>query len=122
MGDRVMLMVAYDTLRSDKPVAAALNFLGSTTIYGRNWGCLVGDRYKNLHFELCYYQAIEAAIELGLSRVEAGAQVRTSTHIAKPINGFQCQLINIKLHTDDQPVNVWRIVLCIWIYMSEWNL
>jgi predicted N-acyltransferase len=53
-------------------VAGALNLLGTETIYGRNWGSY-GD-YKFLHFECCYYQAIEFAIAHGLKRVEAGAQ------------------------------------------------
>jgi predicted N-acyltransferase len=53
-------------------VAGALNFLGSDTLFGRNWGCL-GD-FAYLHFELCYYRAIDFAIERGLQRVEAGAQ------------------------------------------------
>ena len=53
-------------------VAGALNLIGAQALYGRNWGCL-GD-YKFLHFEACYYQAIEFAIARGLERVEAGAQ------------------------------------------------
>jgi uncharacterized protein len=78
LGDRVLLVVAYDDDNcGGKLVAAALNFVGDTALYGRNWGCAPGADYKNLHFELCYYQAIEAAIELGLERVEAGAQVRS---------------------------------------------
>jgi hypothetical protein len=77
MSDRVLLVVAYDdSYSADKPVAGALNLIGSDALFGRNWGCRFGDRYKHLHFELCYYQAIEAAIELGLKRVEAGAQVK----------------------------------------------
>ncbi|CAG9467368.1 unnamed protein product [Pedinophyceae sp. YPF-701] len=55
-------------------VAGAINLVGSHAIFGRNWGSRM-DRYvKNLHFEVCYYQAIEAAIEAKLERVEAGAQ------------------------------------------------
>lgn len=54
------------------PVAAALNFIGSDALYGRNWGALIDKPF--LHFELCYYQAIEAGLEMGLPRVEAGAQ------------------------------------------------
>ncbi len=50
----------------------ALNLLGDTTLYGRNWGAL--EQIPFLHFELCYYQAIEQAIQRGLTRVEAGAQ------------------------------------------------
>ncbi|GAN76327.1 GNAT family N-acetyltransferase [Acidisphaera rubrifaciens] len=69
LGDRVVLMVAEDR---GKPVAGALNLAGSETLYGRNWGC--EGEYPFLHFELCYYRAIDFAIEHGLKRVEAGAQ------------------------------------------------
>ncbi len=69
LGDRVVLMLAE---QDGRPVAGALNLLGADTLYGRNWGC-VGD-WPFLHFELCYYRAIEFAIAHGLSRVEAGAQ------------------------------------------------
>ena len=69
LGERVVLMLA---LEGGKPVAGALNLMGSDTLYGRNWGC---DRdYPFLHFELCYYRAIDFAIAQGLARVEAGAQ------------------------------------------------
>jgi len=67
--DRVVLIFGeYDGL----PVAGALNLKGADTLYGRNWGALA--RFKNLHFEVCYYQAIQYAIDHGLKRVEAGAQ------------------------------------------------
>lgn len=69
LGDRVVLMIAE---HEGQPVAGALNLLGADTLYGRNWGC-VGE-WPFLHFELCYYRAIDFAIENGLSRVEAGAQ------------------------------------------------
>lgn len=69
MGDSVVLILALD---NDEPIAGALNFVGSDAIYGRYWGCTRDVRF--LHFELCYYQAIDIAIELGLPRVEAGAQ------------------------------------------------
>ena len=69
LGDRVVLMLAE---HEGRPVAGALNLLGRDTLYGRNWGC-IGD-WPFLHFELCYYRAIEFAIENGLARVEAGAQ------------------------------------------------
>lgn len=69
LGNKVVLMVAR---KEDQPVAAALNLLGADTLYGRNWGC-VGD-WPFLHFELCYYRAIDFAISHGLKRVEAGAQ------------------------------------------------
>eukprot|EP01037_Dinobryon_pediforme_P012398 gene12398-12484_t len=69
VGDRVVLMLA---LQAGKPVAGALNLMGSDTLYGRNWGC-IGD-FPFLHFELCYYRAIDFAIEHKLARVEAGAQ------------------------------------------------
>ena len=69
MGEKVLLVLA---LLEGEPVAGALNFIGGDALYGRYWGCTRDIRF--LHFELCYYQAIDAAIELGLSRVEAGAQ------------------------------------------------
>lgn len=69
MGDRMVLILAYD---GDEAIAGALNFIGADAIYGRYWGCTRDVRF--LHFELCYYQAIDIAIELGLPRVEAGAQ------------------------------------------------
>ncbi len=56
----------------EKPVAGALNLMGAEALYGRNWGCR--GEWPFLHFELCYYQAIEFAIAHGLKRVEAGAQ------------------------------------------------
>uniref|UniRef100_A0A0E0H191 BioF2-like acetyltransferase domain-containing protein n=3 Tax=Oryza nivara TaxID=4536 RepID=A0A0E0H191_ORYNI len=71
MGDKVMLIVAE---HDDKHVAGALNLIGGDTLFGRLWGCLPDAYFPNLHFEACYYQAIEAAIELNLSKVEAGAQ------------------------------------------------
>jgi hypothetical protein len=58
--------------RDGTPIAGALNIIGGDCLYGRYWGCL--EQHPCLHFEICYYQAIEFAIEMGLSRVEAGAQ------------------------------------------------
>jgi predicted N-acyltransferase len=69
LGDAVVLMLAE---HRGEPVAGALNLLGRDALYGRNWGCR-GD-WPFLHFELCYYRAIEFAIEHKVSRVEAGAQ------------------------------------------------
>jgi predicted N-acyltransferase len=69
MADNVVLMLAE---KDGQPVAGALNLKGSDCLYGRNWGCL--DEFKFLHFELCYYQAIDYAIAHKLKRVEAGAQ------------------------------------------------
>lgn len=69
LADRVVLVMAR---RDGDWVAGALNFRGDDALFGRNWGC-AGD-FKFLHFETCYYQAIEFAIEHGLSRVEAGTQ------------------------------------------------
>ncbi len=69
LGDRVVLMLAD---RGGEPVAGALNLLGAEALYGRNWGCR-GD-FPFLHFELCYYRAIDFAIAHGVARVEAGAQ------------------------------------------------
>ena len=69
MGDRLLLVLAY---QDGMPIAGALNFIGGDTLYGRYWGAVRDVRF--LHFELCYYQAIDAAIAMGLDRIEAGAQ------------------------------------------------
>ena len=71
MGDRTLLVLARDA-STRRPVAGALNFFKGGTLYGRYWGTT--EERRNLHFELCYYQAIEFAIERGLSLFEAGAQ------------------------------------------------
>ncbi|MDA9288971.1 GNAT family N-acetyltransferase [Alphaproteobacteria bacterium] len=90
MKDRVLLVIAK---QHDKIVAAALNFIGDNTLYGRNWGSIVDIPF--LHFELCYYQAIEFAIERKIKKVEAGAQgnhkiqrgyIATSTYSCHYIN------------------------------------
>jgi len=69
MADRVLLILAG---RGGRWIAGALNLIGGDCLYGRNWGCV--ETVPFLHFELCYYQAIEWAIDHGLARVEAGAQ------------------------------------------------
>jgi uncharacterized protein len=69
MADRILLILCR---RGRRYIAGALNFIGSDALYGRNWGCIEDHRF--LHFEACYYQAIDFAISRGLSRVEAGAQ------------------------------------------------
>lgn len=70
MGDQVMMCVAEE--ENGTKVAAALFFFDNETLYGRYWGCL--KEYDFLHFELCYYQGIEFAIQRQLSRFDAGAQ------------------------------------------------
>ncbi|MDQ0327264.1 putative N-acyltransferase [Rhodopseudomonas julia] len=69
MADQIVLILAH---RAGRYVAGALNFVGSDTLYGRYWGCI--EEHPCLHFELCYYQAIDYALAHGLTRVEAGAQ------------------------------------------------
>lgn len=69
LGDKVVLIMAE---ADGRPVAGALNLIGDDALYGRNWGCTLD--YRFLHFEACYYQAIDYAIAHGLGRVEAGAQ------------------------------------------------
>lgn len=69
MADQIVLVMCQ---RDDRNIAGALNFLGANTLYGRQWGCVEDHRY--LHFEVCYYRAIEFAINNGLKTVEAGAQ------------------------------------------------
>ena len=69
MRDRILLVMAR---RNSRWIAGAINFLGPDTIYGRNWGAI--EHHPFLHFEVCYYQAIDFAIKRKLKRVEAGAQ------------------------------------------------
>jgi len=79
---RAFFDIAHETLRDDilltlairdgKPVAGALSFIGQETLFGRYWGCI--EHHACMHFELCYYQAIDYAIAHNMKRVEAGAQ------------------------------------------------
>jgi uncharacterized protein len=69
MGDRILLVMAK---RNGRFIAGAINFIGADTLFGRHWGAI--EHHPFLHFELCYYQAIQYAIEHKLGRVEAGAQ------------------------------------------------
>jgi predicted N-acyltransferase len=69
MGDRILLVMAK---RNRRWIAGAINFIGSETLFGRHWGAI--EHHPFLHFEVCYYQAIQYAIEHKLARVEAGAQ------------------------------------------------
>ena len=69
LADQILLILAYE---GETPIAGALNFIGSETLYGRYWGCTAARPF--LHFETCYYQAIDYAIANGLNAVEAGAQ------------------------------------------------
>ena len=67
--DDILLVLA---LRDGRPVAGAMNMIGASALYGRYWGCV--EDHPCLHFELCYYRAIDFALQQGLHRVEAGAQ------------------------------------------------
>ncbi|HLO22891.1 MAG TPA: GNAT family N-acetyltransferase [Methyloceanibacter sp.] len=69
MADKMLLVLAK---RAGRYIAGALNFIGADTLYGRYWGGI--EEHPLLHFEVCYYQAIDFAIQHGLARVEAGAQ------------------------------------------------
>ena len=69
MADDILLVMAR---RNGRYIAGAINFIGSDRLFGRNWGCI--EDHPFLHFEVCYHQAIEFAIERGLKVVEAGAQ------------------------------------------------
>ena len=93
--DKILLFIAY---KDDKMIASAINFLSSSHLYGRLWGSLYDVPY--LHFELCYYQAIEYAIENKIKIVEAGAQ---GEH---------------KLQRGYMPVNTWSLH---WIKDKEFN-
>ena len=69
MAGRILLVMAD---RAGRPIAGAINFLGADTLYGRNWGAI--EEHPFLHFEVCYYQAMDFALARGLTRIEAGAQ------------------------------------------------
>ncbi|WP_131117387.1 GNAT family N-acetyltransferase [Lichenihabitans psoromatis] len=69
MPERVLLVLAK---RENRYIAGAINFIGDDALYGRNWGAV--EEHPFLHFEVCYYQAIDFALSRGLARVEAGAQ------------------------------------------------
>jgi len=69
MADDILLVMAK---RDGRYVAGAINFIGGDTLYGRHWGCI--EDHPFLHFEVCYHQAIDFALEKGLKKVEAGAQ------------------------------------------------
>ena len=69
MADDILLILCK---RNGRYIAGALNIIGSDVLFGRNWGCI--EDHKYLHFEACYYQAIEFAINRKLKKVEAGAQ------------------------------------------------
>jgi predicted N-acyltransferase len=69
MAEDILLIMAK---RDGRYIAGAINFIGADTLFGRNWGCIEDHRF--LHFEVCYYQAIDFAISRGLKKVEAGAQ------------------------------------------------
>src|SRR5207237_572774 len=69
MGERILLVMAK---RNGRYIAGAINFIGSDTLFGRHWGAV--EHHPFLHFELCYYQAIDYAIQKKLAHVEAGAQ------------------------------------------------
>ncbi len=86
MSSQILLIVAK---KNGEIIAGALNFIGEDTLYGRNWGSLI--KIPFLHFELCYYQAIEFAIEKKLKFVEAGAQGPhkiSRGYIAKPTYSY----------------------------------
>ncbi|MEZ5916160.1 MAG: GNAT family N-acetyltransferase, partial [Parvularculaceae bacterium] len=69
MPEQIMMVLAQ---RDGAPIAGALNFIAHDTLFGRYWGCT--EHHPFLHFEVCYYRAIDFAIARGLARVEAGAQ------------------------------------------------
>ena len=89
MKNKILLIIAR---QNNKIVAGALNFIGKDTLYGRNWGSIVDIPF--LHFELCYYQAIEYAIDNNIKTVEAGAQGHHKIqrgYVAESI--YSCHLI-----------------------------
>jgi hypothetical protein len=116
MCENILLIFAY---RNNKPIAGALNFIGSDTLYGRNWGAT--EYHSYLHFEVCYYQAIDFAIEHGLQTVEAGAQgqhklargyepVKTQSMHWIPNSGFRNAIENY-LRSETKHVNFENAIL-----------
>jgi predicted N-acyltransferase len=104
MADRILLVIAK---RNGRPIAGALNLIGAEALYGRYWGAI--EEQPFLHFEVCYYQAIDFAIRHGLKRVEAGAQgehklargyVPTTTHSAHYVvdPGFRTAVARYLVH------------------------
>jgi predicted N-acyltransferase len=89
LGDRVVLVMAE---QDGQLIAGALNLRGSEALYGRNWGA--EGEYRFLHFEACYYRAIDFAIEYGLERVEAGTQGPHKVQRGyEPVRTFSAHLI-----------------------------
>jgi predicted N-acyltransferase len=89
MAENVLLILAY---HSGECVAGAINFLGGDTLYGRHWGC--SKTFHSLHFEVCYYSAIEYCINHGLARYEAGAQGEHKLYRGfVPVNTASCHWI-----------------------------
>lgn len=89
LGDRVVLVMAE---QDGQLIAGALNLHGSKALYGRNWGA--AGEYRFLHFEACYYRAIDFAIEHGLERVEAGTQGPHKVQRGyEPVRTFSAHLI-----------------------------
>ncbi len=89
MADRVLLVMGK---RDGAYVAGALNFIGGDTLYGRYWGCLETQHF--LHFEACYYQAIEYAIANEIAHVEAGAQGEQSLRAATSLRRLTASIIS----------------------------
>jgi hypothetical protein len=117
--DDVLLVLAR---QDGRPVAGALNFIGRDVLYGRYWGCI--EDHPCLHFELCYYQAIDFAIAHGMGRVEAGAQgqhklargyLPVTTHSLHWVRdaGF-AEAIEQYLHAERQAVDQEIEVLTSW--------
>ena len=80
--------------RDGRYVAGALNFIGGDTLFGRNWGCI--EHHPFLHFETCYYQAIDFAIERGLKKVEAGAQGEPQGRPRLPATGHLQRALDLR--------------------------
>ncbi len=90
MGNHIVLIMGY---KDDQPIAAALNFCDENRLYGRNWGCDIA--YPFLHFETCYYQAIDYAIAHKLRYVEAGTQGQHKLDRGyQPVTTFSAHYLN----------------------------
>ncbi|MEO0542561.1 MAG: GNAT family N-acetyltransferase [Pseudomonadota bacterium] len=116
MAEDILLVMAK---RNGRYIAGAINFVGSETIFGRHWGCV--EHHPFLHFEVCYHQAIDFAIERGLKVVEAGAQgehklargyLPVTTHSAHyiPHEGFRRAIADYLDHERDDVARFGKIL------------
>ncbi len=103
MPEKVLLVMAEDSA-SGKPVAGALNLIGSHALFGRNWGCMYGTAIKNLHFELCYYQVSRPFMRLTAKRGQ-GEVWLCIQHLLLLVYHY-CKNVGVVLHIRLAPCSI----------------